>query len=204
MKLYYKPGACSMAAHIALIEAEAPHELEKVDTAAGRTETGQDYAAINPRGYVPALALDDGAVITENAAVLQWIADRFPQAGLAPAPEGLARVRLQELLSFLSSELHKAFSPFFAGTPLSPDEKEVAEKRLARQLGHVEALFADGRSHLLGASVSVADLYALVILNWTRFIGLSLAPWPKTAAFVARMMQRPSVRRAMAEEGLAP
>mgnify|MGYP002789897310 CR=1 FL=1 len=203
MKLYYKPGACSMAAHIALIEAKAPYDLEKVDTAAGLTATGGDYRKVNSRGYVPALTLDDGAVITESAAVLQAIAERFPAASLAPAIGGLARARLQELLSFLSSELHKAFGPFFAGAPLSPEGRANAEQRLARQIDHVEAMLADGRSFLLGANVTVADFYAFVILNWTNFIGVSLEPWPRTAAFMAQMAQRPSVRRAMAEEGLA-
>ncbi len=202
MKLYYKPGACSLAAHIILIEAGAPYTVENVDTAEGRTEAGTDYKAINPRGYVPALELGDGTIITENAAVLQYIADRFPDGHFAPLADDIGRVRIQEDLSFLSSELHKAFSPFFASRDMSPAEKEAAMAKLTRQIGHFEDMLTRGGNSLNGPHFSVTDAYAFVILNWTNFIGVSLSAWPKTEAFVDRIKGRDAVRKALAEEGL--
>lgn len=202
MKLYYKPGACSLAAHIVLNEAGASYELEKVDTAAGLTETGAAYAGVNPRGYVPAIELDDGTVITENAAILQFLADRFDQPGLAPPTGSMARVRLQEDLSFLSSEVHKAFSPFFAGRDLSPEEKAAALATLSHKIGHLEKMLSGKGGSLNGPEFSVSDAYAFVILNWSKFIGLSLEAWPNTARFVERHAMRPSVQKALREEGL--
>lgn len=203
MKLYYKPGACSMASHIVLNELGDDYRLEKVDTASGRTESGADYAAINPRGYVPALALESGEIITENAAILQYLADRRPAARLAPSAGGLSRIRLQEALSFLSSELHKAFGPFFSGAASAGESRIAALARLSRQIGHVEAMLRDGRAHLLGSEFTVADAYAFTLLNWARFIEVSLQEWPATAAYVARLSTRPSIARALREEGLA-
>jgi glutathione S-transferase len=200
--LYFSPGACSMAAHIVLIEAGGAYALERTDTKSGRTESGADYAAVNPRGYVPALQLEDGTVITENLAILQFLADQHPTKKLAPPPGGMARVRSQESLSFLSSELHKAFSPFFSGRELSPVEKDAAAKKLNRAIGHFEAMLADGWANLGGEDFSIADAYAFVILNWTNFIGVSLEPWPRTRAFVQRIGARPAVQRALREEGL--
>lgn len=202
MKLYYKPGACSMAAHILLNEAKIPYSLEKVDTSAGTTETGADYTAINPRGYVPALALDNGAIITENAAVLQYLAGQLPELGLEPSSEELGHVRVQEALSYLSAELHKAFSPFFAARAMIPEEKAAALAKLSLKLGQIDAMLAD-RPYLTGRDITVADFYAFVILNWTNFIDVSLQPWPKTAAFVDMMAQRPSVQRVLKQEGHA-
>src|SRR5262249_10498914 len=141
-------------------EAGGSYALEKTDTKAGRTESGADYAEINPRGYVPALRLDDGAVITENVAILQFLADQYPAMRLAPPWGTMARVRLQEGLSFLSSELHKAFGPFFAGKDLSPDEKSAALNKLSRTIGHFDAMLGDGRAGFGGEDFSVADAYA--------------------------------------------
>ena len=149
---------------------------------------------------MPALQLDDGTVITENIAVLQFLADQNPSRKLAPPPGSMVRVRLQESLSFLSSELHKAFSPFFHGRGLSPEEKDAVTKKLNRTIGHFDAMLADGRSGFGGEDFSVADAYAFVILNWTNFIGVSLEPWPRSRAFAARVASRPAVQRADVEK----
>ncbi len=201
MKLYYAPGACSLSPHIALIESGLPFSLEKVDVGAGRTEAGEDYAAINARGYVPALRLDSGEVLTEGAAIVQFIADRAPAAGLAPQAGTLARARLQEALNFIASEVHKAFAPLFRpGT--DEQGKEDARKAVARRLGQVEAMLSDGRDYLLGDAFSVADGYLFTVVNWTGHVGISLDPWPRLQGFMARLARRPAVRRAMAAEGL--
>ncbi len=201
MKLYYAPGACSLSPHIALIESGLPFSIEKVDIGAGRTEAGEDYAAINSRGYVPALRLDGGDVLTEGAAIVQFIADRAPAAGLAPEAGTLERARLQEALNFIASELHKAFSPLFRpGT--DEQGKQDARKAVALRLGQVEAMLSDGRHHLLGEGFSVVDGYLFTVVNWCGHVGIALDPWPNLQAFMARMAQRPSVRQAMAAEGL--
>jgi len=202
MKLYFKPGACSMSSRIVLNELGLAFDAERVDTEAGLTEAGADYRSINPKGYVPALELDGGVVLTENPAILQFLADTRPAAGLAPAPGTVDRARLQEWLNFTSSELHKAFSPYFRGRPPEAAEKEEVEARLARRVEDVERGLADGRQFILGDRFTVADAYLFVVLNWSRFIGLDLARWPHVAVYVARLAERPSVHRAMREEGL--
>ena len=202
MKLYYKPGACSLAAHIVLCEIGARFALEKVDTAAGRTESGEDFGRISPNGYVPALKIDSGQVITENPAVLQYLTDLVPDRQLAPPAGTIERVRLQEALNFISSGLHKSFGPFFSGRELSVDARASAEAQVARRVGHIEARLADGRSYLLGEDFSVADAYAFVVLNWAGFVGIDLGRWPSTQAYVARVRARPATVSAMVREGL--
>jgi len=202
MKLYYKPGACSLAPHIVLHEIDQAVDLVKTDTATGETESGERFAEISPNGYVPALRLEDGGVITENPAILQYLADRAPRHHLAPPNGTFERVRLQELLNFLSSELHKAFSPFFAADELSGAARTTAEARLARRIAEIERRLGDGRAYLLGDGYTVADAYAFVLLNWAGFVGIDLAPWPKTEAFVARVRARPATLQALASEGL--
>ncbi len=201
MKLYYSPGACSLSPHIALIEAGLPFTLEKVDTKAKTTETGADFNAVNPRGYVPALRLDDGVVLTEGAAIVQYIADLKPDAELAPRPATLARARLQEELNFLASELHKGFIPLFNKTT-SDEEKAPAKALVARRFDDVEAKLADGRSYVLGERFSVADGYLFTIANWAAHVDFPLDRWPKVQAFMARLAERPSVQEAMRAEGL--
>ncbi|WP_305989227.1 glutathione binding-like protein [Roseibium sp. MMSF_3544] len=203
MKLFYKPGACSMAAHILLNETGADYQLEKVDTDAGTTETGASYLETNPRGYVPALKLDDGAVLTENVAILHWIGEQFPDVAPGNDNQPLQRYRQLELLSFLSSELHKAFSPYFSGKTFSESEQAANRKKLDTKLGQFENLLESTSPFLLGTTFSVVDAYAFVILNWTNFIGVSLDGWPQTKAYVARIGARPSTRKTLAEEGLA-
>ncbi|TAJ37367.1 MAG: glutathione transferase GstA [Reyranella sp.] len=201
MKLYYAPGACSLSPHISLREAGAAFDLERVDTRTRTTESGADYLAINPKGYVPALQLDDGEVLTEGAAVVQFIADRHPAAGLAPANGSLERARLQEHLNFIASELHKAFTPLF--DPSAPKAaKQAAPAAVARRLDHFERLLADGRAYLLGERFSVADAYLFTVASWTGPTGIGLDRWPRLAAFVARVAARPAVQAAMQVEGL--
>ena len=201
MKLYYAPGACSLSPHISLREAGADFEIVKVDTKTHLTEAGADFKAINPKGYVPALVLESGDVVTEGAAVVQYIADRFPEAKLAPANGTLERTRLQEQLNFISSELHKAFAPLFNGAA-SPEAKEAAKAQVAKRFGNVESLLADGRRYLLGADFSVADAYLFTVVNWSGATGISLSPWPHLEAYVQRIGERPAVRAAMQSEGL--
>ncbi|UWQ39622.1 glutathione transferase GstA (plasmid) [Leisingera aquaemixtae] len=201
MKLYYKPGACPLASHIALYETGRPFDIEAVDTAAGRTESGADYRAINPKGYVPALGLDDGSILTEGAAVLQYIADSHPAAGLAPAAGTLARARMQEQLNWIGTELHKAFGPLFReGTPEAG--KDDARTAVAGKFDLIEAQLADGREWLVENRFSVADAYLFVVSNWANFTGIGLARWPNLAAFVSRSAARPSAQAAIRAEGL--
>jgi len=201
MKLFMKPGACSLASHIVLREVGARFDLDPVDTVQRTTSTGADFTRINPKGYVPALELENGDILTEGAAILQYIADTHPGSRLAPEPGTVARARLQEYLNYTASELHKSFGPYFH--PGHDDAaKQTAGKSVAGKFDYVESLFADGRAHLLGTDFSVADAYLFVVSNWANFVGIDLTPWPKLSAFLARVAARPSVRAALAAEGL--
>lgn len=210
MKLYFKPGACSMASHIVLNELGLAYTLEQVDTARGVTQSGQRFRDINPGGYVPALALASGEVITENAAILEFLADLPAALGktapiqLAPPVASLERTRLREWLGFLSSELHKAFSPFFSGVELSPAARKEAEAKLRKRLSLFEKKLSRSGDYLLGDRLSVADIYAFVILNWCQFIGVSLADWPAAFALWQKIGARPNAILAMQQEGLLP
>lgn len=202
MKLYYKPGACSLASHIVLHKLAIPFTLDRTDTAKGLTEHGQQYANINPKGYVPALEVKPGVVITENTAILEYLADIKPEAKLAPAQGTLERVRLREWLSFLSSELHKCFSPFFSGTTLDGDARKLALQKLARRVDYLEQHLAHTSPYLLGEQMSVADIYAFVILSWAKYIGVSLEQWPNVQAFCQLFNADPNVEQALIAEGL--
>lgn len=202
MKLHYKPGSCSMASHIILHELGVAFDLDRTDTDAGTTEMGGDFRKISPNGYVPALITDDGDIITENPAVLQYLADQSPDAGLAPPNGTLARTRLQEALNFVSSELHKSFSPFFAGVELNDAKRTKVEAGVGRRVAHIERTLADGRDFLLGDTFTVADAYAFVVLNWAGFVGVSLDAYPATQVYIARIAARPASIRAMVAEGL--
>ncbi len=202
MKLFYKPGACSLATHIILNELGFRFELEKTNTDTSTTESGLDFLSVNPNGYVPALQTDDGDVVTENPAILQYLADNAPDAGLAPPNGSFARTRLQELLNFLASELHKAYSPFFAGQDLDKEEVRAVHKKIARRVTHLEQRLADGRAYLLGSDFGIADAYAFVVLNWSRVVDFDLEAFPKVQSFVERVGSRPATVRAMVAEGL--
>ncbi len=202
MQLFYKPGACSLASHIALREAGVPFDLVEVDTATGRTADGADYTSVNPKGYVPALRLADGRVLTEGAAILQFIADRHPEARLAPAAGTFVRAKLQEHLNYIASELHKAFKPFFSGQPLEGAARAAAEGHVLDRLRHIEDVLADGRPWLDGETFGVADAYLFVVAGWAGHVGISLASLPRLERFLARAAERASVRAAMRAEGL--
>jgi len=202
MKLYYSPGACSQAPHIALIEAGLPFDLAKVDLATKRLDTGEDYTAINAKGAVPAIALDDGGILTENAVVLQYIADHAPDAHLMPPFGTIARYRLLEWLNFIATELHKGFGPLFH--PAGSDADKVAARdSLAAKFDYVAGELGDG-PFLTGSQFTIADAYLFVVLGWARIFHLDLARWPALAAFRARLLERPSVRAALHAEGFAP
>lgn len=203
MKLYYKPGACSLASHIALYETGAVFQIEAVDTDRGRTATGADFRSMNPNGYVPALQLAEGEILTEGAAVLQWISDQHPGAGLAPNAGTLDRARLQEALNWISSELHKAFGPLFRASARDED-RATARNNVAAKLNRAEAMLADGRDWLVAGRFSVADASLFAVANWANFTGIDLARWPALAAHVARVAARPSTQKAMKAEGLIP
>jgi len=201
MKLYYKPGACSLASHIILKEIGNNFEIEVVDTDKQVTESGADFTKINPKGYVPVLALDDGEFISEGAAVLQYLADQNPDASLAPKSGTLERARLQEHLNFTSSELHKAFGPFF--TPnVSDEEKQRAKENVGRKMDHFETILSDGRKYLLGNNFSVADAYLFVISGWAIPTGIGLEKWPRITDYSTRIADRVGVQDAMRAEGL--
>ncbi len=201
MKLYYKPGACSLASHIALTEVGATFEIESVDTDAALTETGDAYLDINPKGYVPTLKLDNDDLLTEGAAVLQYIADTNPSANLAPAAGTMSRTRVQEHLNWTAAELHKAFSPLF-NSSTTEQGKEDARKAVAKRFDLLEPQLADGRTWLVDDTFSVADAYLFVVANWANFTEIDLTPWPSIAAYIKRGVARPASQKAMRAEGL--
>lgn len=199
MKLYYAPGACSLAPHIVAREAGIDLDLVKVDLAAKRTEAGEDYAAVNPKGSVPALSLDDGELLTENAVILQYLAGQAAAAGLMPE-RGLERYRLLEWLNFIATELHKGFGPLW--NPATPAEfKQATREALGRKFDYLQQAL-EGREWLTGDRFTVADAYAFVVLNWTALHDIDLSRWPGLADFSRRVAQRPAVRAALEAEGL--
>jgi len=201
MKLYYKPGACSLASHIVLKEMNADFKIEKVDTEKGLTESGEDFAKINVKGYVPALALSKDEIITEGPSILQYLADQSQQHELLPSIGNLSRTRVIEYLTYTNSELHKAFGPLF--TPgVSDTTKNQAKAEVAEKLTYLQHIFSDDRDYLVDNKISIADIYLFVVCNWCGFVGISLDNLPHIASFVKRMAQRPAVKSAMHAEGL--
>jgi glutathione S-transferase len=200
MKLYYAPGACSLSPHIVSREAGIPVELQKVSTKDKTMEGGGDYWQVNGKGYVPALKLEDGEILTEGPAIVQYLADRKPESGLAPKNGTLERYRLQEWLNFLTAEIHKSFSPLFR--PTTPDEyKTISKENLAKRFDWLEKQLA-GKDYLMGKTFTVADAYLFVLLGWTKPIGIDLSRWPNLAAYHARVAGRPKVKEAMLADGL--
>jgi glutathione S-transferase len=199
MKLYFSPGACSLSPHIALREAGLDFTLVKVDLASGKIAAdGSDFSRINPKGYVPTLELDDGRLLTEGPAIVQYIADRKPGSGLAPENGSFERYRLQEWLGFINSELHKGFGPLFDSA--TPDKaKTAACENLAKRLAFAAAQL-EKSDFLLGGQFSVADGYLYTVLSWARWTGIDLARWPSLTAFQERVGQRPSVQAARVAE----
>jgi glutathione S-transferase len=200
MKLYYAAGACSLSPHIVALEAGIPVELEKVDTKAKRTASDQDYWLINPKGYVPALALDDGELLTEGPAIVQYLADLKPESGLAPANGTTARYRLQEMLGYINSELHKSYSPLFK--PETPDAvREERKEYLRRRYRLLEERLAQ-HPWLVGDRFTVADAYLFTVTNWARHVALDLSEFPALLDFQKRVAERPAVQTALEAEGL--
>jgi len=199
MKLYYSPGACSLAPHIVLRETGKEFDLVKVDLASKTTESGDDFNTINPHGYVPALELDNGEVLTEGVAIMQYLADQAPAAGLAPQNGTFERVRLQELLNYLSTELHKGFSPLFGDN--ADDVKRKAAANVESKLRYIDLLLSD-RDHLFSEKFSIADAYLFVLASWTIPTGIGLDRWSNLASFFTRLSKRKSVQEAMHAEGL--
>lgn len=200
MKLYYSTGACSLSPHIVLREAGIPFELVAVDLRSKRLQDGSDFRTINPKGYVPALQLDDGQLLTEGPAIVQYIADLKPESKLAPPAGTLERYRLQEWLTFIGTELHKSFGVFFH--PNATDEaRNEARERLSTRFDFV-AKALEGKSYLLGDTFTAADAYLYTILRWTKFAGIDLAKWPSIQAYFERVTARPAVQQALEAEKL--
>lgn len=200
MKLYYAPGVCSLASHIVAHEAGIDLSIEKVDTKAKRTETGRDYLEVTPKGYVPALEFDDGEVLTEGPAILQYLADLKPESGLAPANGTLARSRLQETLGYINSEIHKSYSPLF-NPATSAEVRDERKAYLRKRYGLLDKKLAQ-QPWLLGDTFTAADAYLFVVTNWAKGAELDLSEFPALTVFQQRVAARPAVQAAMQAEGL--
>ena len=200
MKLYFAPGACSLAPHIVAREAGLAIDLDKVDFATRTTTSGRPLASVNPKGYVPALETADGTVLTEVSALVQYLADKAPEAGLIPASGTPERYKVLEWIGFIATEIHKGFGPLW--NPTTPEAvKEATRDRLFQRFAYVDQQLA-GRSYLMGAHFTVADAYLFTLVNWTNSHGLSLAAYPNLSAFMGRVAARPAVREALQAEGL--
>jgi glutathione S-transferase len=200
MKLYYSRGACSLSPHIVLREAGLPFELLAVDLKAKTFAGGGDFRAVNPKGYVPVLELDDGRRLTEGPAIVQYLADLAPAAGLAPPNGSFERYRLQEWLNFISTEIHKQFSPLFDPTA-SDDTKTRQKDKLAGRFDWLQAELGE-RDYLMETGFTVADAYLFTVLNWSRAMGIDLERWPALKKYTARISGRPAVDAALKAEGL--
>lgn len=200
MKLYYSPGACSLSPHIVLMEAGLPFNAERVDLKSKKTASGADFLAINSKGAVPALQLDEGGVLTEGAAITQYLADKKPDSGLAPRAGTLERYRLIELLNYIAADVHKGFGPLF-NPSASPEWKAAAIAGLSGKFDWLSSHLGQ-KTYLMGDTFTVADAYLFTILSWTSHVGIDLKKWPLLSAYVARVGQRPKVQEALKAEGL--
>ncbi|HVB48565.1 MAG TPA: glutathione transferase GstA [Burkholderiales bacterium] len=200
MKLYYSPGACSLSPHIVLCEAGLPHALVKVDLKTKKMADGGDYLQVNGKGYVPVLELDDGQRLSEGPAIVQYLADQKPDSALAPNSGSMERYRLQEWLNFISTEVHKQFSPLF-NPGASEDWKQAARANLSRRFDWI-ATRLQGRPYLMGERFTVADAYLFTVLNWCALTGIDLGRWPALKDYAARVGARPKVQEALKAEGL--
>lgn len=198
--LYFSPAACSLSPHIALKEAGLTFSAEHVDLKSKQLKSGGDFLAINPKGQVPSLKLPNGEILTEGPAIVQWIADQAPQSHLAPANGTMARYRLQEWLNFISTEVHKGFSPLF--NPATPDaSKAMAKEGLGKKFAMLNTHFGQNK-FLMGDDFTVADGYCFTCVNWANFTGIDLSAYPNLQAYMARIAGRPKVQEAMKAEGL--
>ncbi|MGE3318246.1 MAG: glutathione transferase GstA [Candidatus Berkiella sp.] len=201
MRLYYSPGACSLAPHIALAESQIKYDLEKVDLKSKKTEKGADFLQINPKGYVPCLALEDGDTLTEVAVILQCIADLSPDKALLPAFPSRQRYHALEWLNFISSEMHKKLGMLFHSVP--EDYKKVVLASFAKRCDFLSEALNTG-PYLMGEQFGVIDAYCFTILTWTKPLKFDLTAWPNVLAYLKRVRTRPSVIEALKEEGLTP
>lgn len=200
MKLYYMPGTCSLAPHIILHEAGFSFVADQVDRATLQTAAGEDYNKVNPKGYVPALRLDDGQVLTEGAVILQYLADQKPEYGLAPRLGTWERYRLMEWLNFVSTEIHKTFSPLFRPN-ITPELREAQVALLARRFDYLEQQLAE-KPYLMGETFTVVDAYLFTVLVWCHRLNIDLTRWPKIRDYMARIASRPAVLAAMKAEAI--
>lgn len=200
MKLYFAAGACSMAPHIVLREASYTFDLESVDLVTKQTASGEDYTRINPKGYVPALRLDNGEVLTEVAVVLQYLADQKPESRLAPKTGTMERYRLMEWLNFVSSEIHKQFGPLF-NPRITAEWKANQLDLLGRRFDYLTERL-NGKPYLMGDQLTVVDAYLFTALNWSSLLKVDLGKWPRLKDYITRVAARPAVKEAMSAEGL--
>jgi glutathione S-transferase len=200
VKLYYSPGACSLSPHIALLEAGLPYELVKVDIRAKKLDNGEDFLKVNPKGQVPALALENGEMVTEGPVIVQMIADKAPAKNLAPPRDSAERYKLLEWLNFITAELHKNFGPLFSPV-LADDAKAFFKDRVMGKFKYVDSQLA-GRDYLMGSQFTVADGYLFTMLNWAERMKFDLSAMPNLLAYKARVAARPKVQEALTKEGL--
>jgi glutathione S-transferase len=200
MRLYFSPGACSMAPHIVLRTAGFTFELEMVDLAKKETASGEDYNKINPKGSVPAIQLDDGQILTEAAVILQYLADQKPESGLVPRPGTMERYRLMEWMNFVTSEVHKQFGPLF-NPKVTGEWKENQLNLLSSRFDYLTKSL-EGKQFLMGDKFSVADAYLFTVLNWSNFLKVDLEKWPTLKDYMGRVAGRPEVKETMMAEGL--
>ncbi|MEZ5776363.1 MAG: glutathione transferase GstA [Hyphomicrobiaceae bacterium] len=201
MKLYYSPGACSLSPHIVLNETGQKFEIEQVDLGTKKTKSGADFLKINPKGYVPALVLDSGEVLTEGPAIVQYLADQKPGSGLAPENGTLARYKLQEWLNFITSEMHKSMGALFS-KELDDKGKDVMRGLVARRLAYLDQHLAKN-DYVMGKDFTVADAYLFTVLGWGQYVGVDIGKYANVSAYAARIGARPKVAATLKAEGLA-
>jgi glutathione S-transferase len=200
MKLYYMPGACSLASHIALREAGMNFDTVRVDGKTKKTANGDDYLQVTAKGYVPALLMDNGEVLTEGTAIMQYIADQKPAANLNAPVGSPARYRVAEWMGYINSEIHKGYGPLF-NPAATPDQKQAAIEALGKKFTWIQGELGD-KPYLLGEQFTIADGYLFTVLGWTSFIGVDLGKWPGLKAYHGRVAARPQVFAALKAEGL--
>ncbi|MGH8460205.1 MAG: glutathione transferase GstA [Stenotrophobium sp.] len=200
MKLYFSPAACSLSPHIVACEAGIDLQLENVDLKTHKTAGGEDFYAVNPKGYVPSLRLADGTVLTEGPAIVQYLADQKPASKLAPANGTIERYRLQEWLNFISTKVHKPMGSLF-NPAIKPEQRESAIKQLGGRCDYLAKALA-GKAWLMGETFTAADAYLYTILNWANFVKVDMSKWPALTQYVGRIAARPGVQKALKAEGL--
>lgn len=200
MKLYYSPGACSLATHIVFKETNTPVTVVKTDIGAKTYEGGGNFLKVSPLGYVPALELDDGAILTEVPAIVQYIADKAAATAIAPANGTFARYQMQSWLNFVATELHRGFAPLW-NAKLPEESKVIVRDRLTTRFKHLDAHFASN-AYLMGQAYTLPDAYAFNVLSWTKPLNVDLSAYPNLTAYMGRVAARPAVQAAMKAEGL--